>query len=154
MIVLGVDPGPKLCGWALLALGVNRPWWMAGGRCSPFEVVELDEVIGQAELIVVEKPSAMHHGNGANATVVDTIFAGGVVLGMFEACGSWQTMVVSPQQVRGTLIGVGKSGNQDSMLKTQLEWLVQGRPKRWNEHVRDAAAAAIVGHRIYTRKAA
>lgn len=157
MIVLGIDPGTKLCGWALLEIGRGHasPVWLKGGHDAFADVANW--IVGlhddtQPDLVIVEKPAALHRGQ-ANATVFDAAFIGGVMFGTLLEAG-YECEVVSPPQVRASMLGVGKRGNQDALLKQLLERLVAGRPKRWNDHMRDAAAAAIVGHRMYQRRAA
>lgn len=150
MIVLGIDPGTKLCGWALLDLS-RQPLWRLGGNDSFGDIANWTER-WRPDLVIVEKPAALHRGQ-ANTTVLDTAFCGGIMFGMLLEAG-YDCETVSPPRVRASLLGVGKRGNQDAMLKQLLERLIVGRPKRWNDHMRDAAAAAIVGHRIYQRRAA
>lgn len=151
MIVLGIDPGPKLCGWALMDLSERAPYWKYGGADI------LGDIVGWAEmrrpdLVVVEKPAALHRAQ-ANASIIDTAFAGGFAFGSLYEAG-YECVTVSPPQVRASLIGVAKRGNQDAAIKAVLERLIVGRPKRWNDHMRDAAAAAIVGYRMFQRRAA
>ena len=155
MIVLGIDPGPNLCGWAILGMVANgRPQWADGGHCAIEELFDRylnddDPVVDDVDLVVVECPSSLHRVQ-ANTSVIDTAFAAGHAHGLFATAGP-DLMVVSPPQVRASMIGVAKRGNQDAAIKAVLEHLIVGAPKRWNNHLRDAAAAAIVGHRKFER---
>jgi Holliday junction resolvasome RuvABC endonuclease subunit len=126
--------------------------WKIGGRHEPFDVVDWADR-WRPDIVVVEKPLSLHGGNLANATVLATVFVAGIVSGMLLEKG-YECESVSPQQVRASLIGVAKRGNQDAAIKVVLERLIVGSPKRWNDHMRDAAAAAIVGHRMFQRRAA
>lgn len=151
MIVLGIDPGTKLCGWALIdCCPIAKPLWKVGGHNDPFDVADWADR-WRPDLVVVEKPIALHGGNLANASVLATIFVGGIVSGMLLEKG-YECETISPPQVRASMLGVGKRGNQDAMLKQLLERLIVGRPARWNDHMRDAAAAAIVGHRMWVKQ--
>lgn len=152
MIVLGIDPGPKLCGWARLDIEGRRPAWLGGGVDELGDIANWNAALWRADMVVVEKPAALHRVQ-ANGNVINTAFAAGVAFGMFFE-SDFDSYVVSPPQVRASLIGVGKRGNQDARLKAVLSKLIHGAPKRWNTHMRDAAAAAIVGHSIWKRKAA
>lgn len=152
MIVLGIDPGTKLCGWARLDIQGRRPTWLGGGRDELGDIASWNAALWRVDMVVVEKPAALHRAQ-ANGNVIGTAFAAGVAFGMFFE-SDFDSYVVSPQQVRAALVGVAKRGNQDAAVKRVLERIIAGAPKRWNDHMRDAAAAAIVGHRMYQRRAA
>jgi Holliday junction resolvasome RuvABC endonuclease subunit len=69
-----------------------------------------------------------------------------------EWCGAWSALgypvqCVDPHDVRKAL--VGKARPTDGEVKAWLDVAVDDIPQRTNTHTRDAAAVAIVGHRVW-----
>lgn len=150
MIVLGIDPG-KHTGIAVLELrGTQRPRWIAG------ETVEQDQVSDwlkayRPELVVVETPKSIHRAQ-ANVHLIATAILAGEYRAMAEGA-NYRAIAISPEQWRASLIGVFRKGKIDGRVKEMLERIVEGLPST-NNHVRDAAGAAIVGANRAARRVA
>jgi Holliday junction resolvasome RuvABC endonuclease subunit len=148
--VLGIDPGQRHIGWAVLDMCHQRPRWVCGGTTTLEQArrIELLEGLGTVDLAVVETPVAIHRPE-ANAQLIGTAVMAGRLL---EICG-WRAdhvLEVSPAQWRMSLIGRSKAGdNQDTVVKRTLQASVADLPSRTSVHARDAAGVAIVGWRMW-----
>jgi hypothetical protein len=147
---LGIDPGPSNTGICLLDVGGTRPLWLESHVAkSPTEAKRWIDALTARHphiyLVTVERPAAMHDGNGANRTVIDTAVVAGE---LYEFCAWADRTYVTPQSWRAGLIGSFKSGSQDDLVKRTLKAICDGLPKRSTTHERDAGGCAIIGARV------
>jgi Holliday junction resolvasome RuvABC endonuclease subunit len=151
-LVLGIDPGPTSCGWAVLDFSIRTaPVWVAGGSVA--DVAEMLEpsfphLMPEDTLVVVEEPRAMHNPL-ANVAVMGTAFAAGDAHGFARALG-FTTQRVGVNQWRLAVVGSSKRGdNVDRKVERVLRAYVRGMPTRTSVHARDAAGVAWAGLLVF-----
>lgn len=151
MRILGFDPGPEMCGYAMLRStgDRSRPMFVCGGTVKsrgtdlaaliggeataaggvePF-VVAIEVVRGYA--YEPARSSALH----ATAQIAGMIQ--GLCHGLSVACES-----MSGAEWRKHMVGKGNA--DDALVKAAVRTLVDGLPDRTNVHLRDAAGVAFV----------
>jgi Holliday junction resolvasome RuvABC endonuclease subunit len=153
-LVLGIDPGPKNNGWAVVDFTVpSAPLWFAGGTCE--SMVGLLErfaqyALGHPErpcLVAIERPRALHNPL-ANVAVMGTAWAGGFIAGYAEAL-HFPVLELGQNEWRLALVGHSVRGDDvGAKVKAFLARHVRDLPARTSEHARDAAAVACVGYRV------
>lgn len=155
MMVLGIDPGPVWCGWAVLDFSIlGAPVWFWGGQTN--DVGSLLEACiasahGKPELVAIEQPRVMHD-NVANVHVMSTAWGGGRVQGHAEARG-FATLAVGVNEWRQAFVGQSKRGdNVDAKVKEMFYRIVRQAPRQTSTHARDAAGVAIVGARRWRQR--
>lgn len=151
--VLGIDPGPSKCAWALLDISGRgkAPVICCGLVDTP--ALDLGAWADPATLLAIEWPAFRPIGGRANpaqslamaAALVETALVAGELAG--RAHGQFAGVVrVTCGQVRKALIG--RPSCTDAELAWAIAFFVE-LPKRSNAHVRDAMAAAVVGWRVW-----
>ncbi len=150
MIVLGIDPGPAKCGWALLDFSVlMSPVWHCGGVTE--DVLDMLDTFTASgalvpELVGIEQPRSLHNPM-ANVQAMATAWAGGRVEGLAQARG-FETAALGVNEWRQALIGHSKRGdNIDHKVEHYLRTFVRQMPKRTSVHCRDAAGVACIAAR-------
>lgn len=155
MMVLGIDPGQRVNGWALLDFSISTsPVWFDGGTFGDVEhfFAELIGLGHTLSLVAVEQAVAMHNPL-ANVQAMGTAWAGGVAFGMAKGLG-FHVKRFGVNQWRQAFVGHSKKGdNVDAKIKAALFAFVRGMPPRTNVHMRDAAGVACVGARDYRQVA-
>lgn len=155
MMVLGIDPGPTWCGWALLDFSIiGAPVWFWGGQTDDvgalFDTLVASEH-GKPGLVAIEQPRALHD-HMANVQVMATAWGGGRVQGHAEARG-FPTLALGVTEWRVALVGNSKRGeNVDAKVKDMFYRIVRQAPKQTSTHARDAAGVAIVGARRWRQR--
>jgi Holliday junction resolvasome RuvABC endonuclease subunit len=149
MMVLGIDPGPKRNGWALLNFSIrSSPVWFDGGTFAHADRF-FAELLGQGhvvDLVVVERAVALHNPL-ANVQAMGTAWAGGVAYGVALGLGL-NVRALGVTQWRRALVGRFMPGEKvDARVDAVLWRTVRGMPARTNVHMRDAAGVACVGAR-------
>jgi len=148
--VLGIDPGPSKCGYALLDFTIKAaPIWLEGGTSEdPGMLLDTTFAPGAGMLVVVERPIAVHNPL-ANVQVVATSWAGGAVYGYARARG-YNLLDVGVNEWRIAFVGVSRKGdNVDAKIERELRRQVRQMPARSSAHARDAAGVACVGARMW-----
>lgn len=152
LIALGIDPGPKNNGYALLDFTIpSAPVWHHGGVAQDIEAV-LDALTQshndaiRPRLVFVEQARALHN-DMANVQAMATAWAGGVAFGLAKSRG-FDVRALGVNEWRVALVGHSKKGdNVDAKVKAFLSTFVRQFPERTNNHARDAAGIACVGFR-------
>jgi hypothetical protein len=155
-MVLGIDPGPKVSGWALLDFAVrSAPVFFDGGTASSmaalFDHLALTGVADNIGLVGVEEPRLVHNPYAdaspearysSTLAVMHTSWAGGRALGWAEARG-YGVMPVGPNEWRRALVGPSRRGDDvDTKVKATLPRVVRYWPERCSVHVRDGGGVA------------
>lgn len=151
MMVLGIDPGSRRNGWALLDFSIRTaPIWFDGGTFADAgeffgELLGLGHVVA---LVVVERAVALHNP-AANVQAMGTAWAGGVAYGVALGLGL-NVRAIGVTQWRRAFVGRFERGAKvDMQIDAVLRRTVRGLPPRTNVHMRDAAGVACVGARAY-----
>lgn len=154
MRVLGIDLGSTHHGLAVLDIDRGVATYRTHeGRMSTAETVLIvAHLRGCCDLLVLETATGPHGGmDRAQAISSGRAFAAAnrQAIRIAEAAGlvAIPVVEVTAREVR-TALGCG---NTDSGVKAYVTRWVAGWPKRSANHARDAAAAAIVGARVWTR---
>lgn len=148
---LGIDPGPKSSGWALIDFSIpSAPVWFDGGNTERldalFELLRQRGLAQLVRLVAVEQPRGRVQPERATQ-VLATAWEGGRALGFAEALG-FRVVAVGAHEWRQALVGNSRAGDDvDAKVKQALRSLVRHFPERSNVHVRDAAGAACVATR-------
>lgn len=150
MLILGIDPGPKLHGYALLDVTRSRRTVQAFGHAPTGEVLGMIDVWDHSDprspLVAVEWSDRILGGftdhqrsRSIAAALIATQGEAGILLGragpraMKIAAAAWRLGIV------------GKSSPSDAQVRAVILRLVEGWPKRSaaGEHACDAAGIAL-----------
>jgi hypothetical protein len=152
MMIVGVDPGTDLCGWAILDFTVaSSPVWFDHGIEADMRglVDVIARKAGIAEYvraIAIEQPRGRVRPERANQ-VLATAWEGGRAQGLFEAFG-FDVITLGGTEWRRAFIGQPRRGDKiDDLVHRTLWSFVRGMPSRTNVHTRDAAGVACIGAR-------
>lgn len=149
MIVLGLDPGVTLHGWALLDMPpVGRGRMLAGGHMPTDEIPARFQCVREwyvcapgyapwIEVVGIETPAGYVHEHKRGAALLATA----VEAGRFIERAGMMGRALSAAQVRKSLARNHSASDEavEAALRVFLEM-----PKRSNVHARDAAAVALV----------
>jgi Holliday junction resolvasome RuvABC endonuclease subunit len=157
MIVLGIDPGGSMCGWARIDArgGDGCPWsfsYVSAGHVAS-DVFAVGELVGEGvDLVAVEAVEGYAFGGGASrgtrsgAAVVSALLA---TSGVAKAI-AWQCIArgircaeISARRARSLVLRAPSA--TDKQIAHVVPLLVRGWPTRSNPHMRDAAVVAIAG---------
>lgn len=153
MIVLGVDPGSREFGWALLDVrgGAGLPLratFLATGNAASDYLTALQLLAGGAlparpEVVAIEKISGWAFAPKGAGVVAALIASSSVAGGIAWVARSRGLRVEerTANEVRRLLLG--KAGSGDAQVKEAIPGLIYGWPKRSNNHQRDAAMVAL-----------
>lgn len=163
--ILGIDPGPTRCAWALLDMrGPGRAVVLGCGLAATegFDPVAVLALAGPGQapvqlraeqvLLAVERPAFRPVGGRADVghslalarDLVATAWVAGEIAGRARA-HFWAVVAPTCGEVRRALLG--RPSCTDRELAWALAHFVEV-PRRTNAHTRDGMAVAIVGHRI------
>jgi len=161
MMVLGIDPGARASGWALLDFSIlMAPVWIGAGTTDDVaELFELRHFVRMAIehfdarrnlLVVVEEARGrVYAERGGGAHLIASSWAGGDAHGFARGRG-YPTIKLGVNEWRTAFVGHSKRGdNVDHKVEASLRAFVRGMPTRTNVHMRDAAGVACVGARDY-----
>lgn len=151
MICMGIDPGPRLSGAALLDLSGRRPALLEYGYLEFSDIrAWIAEV--KADVVAVEVPDVAH-GRDPNMTKA-AIYSLGTNL---TRTGKIAVDFARDAEARGLLtyrmtaqtwrknVPHGRGGCGDKAVKAWLVAILDGLPKRTSEHERDAMGIAVAG---------
>jgi Holliday junction resolvasome RuvABC endonuclease subunit len=151
--ILGIDPGSKQSGFAYLKAEKSAKGWdfhfIRKGRIENEKILDL--VNGTHwDVLAIERVKGIVYGSkgGASGHLIDTAdFAGelrgiGRMLARFAGGGKRVTSFTA-REWRKAL--VGKANPENNEITPVVLRLVNGWPKRSNNHERDAAGVAAFG---------
>lgn len=156
MKVLGVDPGPHLCGWMAIVRGARGEAmrYSAHGaidsRRDAF-VELLDEV--QPDAVAIERPK-WHNDSDRNAVAMRAIASNLIetsyVVARFAeiAVTEYGLKLLEIPAQTWRLGVIGSRSPSDAQIKRALTALLRGLPKVTNAHNRDGGGVAIAAARV------
>lgn len=158
--ILGLDPGSKSCGFALVeVVGPTRVRFIRGGAFSCESSGPFLALLGECSLrvhqlsVAIENPEGFIYETFRGPTVIKTAHAAGGMSWAAAALG-FGVLELPAKSVRTALFGkarVGgktpKKGDMDRALAQLLPAFVEGFPAKSNPHVRDGLAITVVGAR-------
>lgn len=161
-LLLAIDPGSSLCGYACVSPEGPRVRFVAAGQFEAGAEALLHLVdwtstmLGISDLagittLAVETPSGWVHDAVRGKHLLATAVAAGEARGVGRARGL-RVVSLSAGEVRKALVGktrVGfrqRKGDMDRAVEAAIRPFVLDLPKRTNVHVRDALAIAIVAN--------
>ena len=174
-LLLAIDPGSSLCGYACVEPQGSRVRFVAAGQIEAgaeplLHVLDTSSMwlgiggLGAITTLAVETPSGWVHDAVRGKHLLATGVAAGDARGVGYARGL-RVVSLSAGEVRKALVGkarVGfrqKKGDMDRAVEAAIRPFVLDLPRRTNVHVRDALAIAVVANwmisaRVSARKEA
>lgn len=154
--VIGVDPGPKKCGWAVIwyeRSAASTARYVTGGMVESHVNAFATTLFGANAnaVVAVETPSGYVHEHARGAQLLATARVAGELVGVAKANGR-HVIELSPETWRRAL--TGKTTASDATIKRAVGFHVTEMPKRSNSHTRDAIGVAIVGASKFAREQA
>lgn len=153
--ILGIDPGPTECAWAVITPAPGaRAVYERGGVTETSSIVHFLCAMtcssAAPDLVCIERPRYRPIGGrdrvqqsiAMAATLVDTAWIAGMIAGVLDGRARVETPTCG--EVRRALLG--RPSAADSEVKWALGHYID--LPRCNAHVRDAVAVALVGARI------
>ena len=146
MIVYGIDPGPKLHGWAILDVTLQKRVLLSAGRASTQEIIDQ---LGQqqVQLVAIEWASqvlgvgSIQRVRAISKTLIATQAEAGRLL---QACETRGMKVVKISASDWRLGIVGTRSPTDKRVRESMGRLVTGAfPKEAGAHAYDAAGVAL-----------
>ncbi|MBT9258143.1 MAG: crossover junction endodeoxyribonuclease RuvC [Clostridiales bacterium] len=145
MRILGIDPGTRSIGIALLMVGAAPEFsrgavlLLEGGLHERLRLLRdhLEPFLAEADLVVAELP----YMGGPSTTIHHVARA----LGYIEALAVQRGLpfhALTPSQIRAQF-GSGRAQKED--VQYELLWQIRGLPARAPHHLYDAVAAAWAG---------
>ena len=151
MIVLGVDPGPTECGWALVQCRAARRHVVLSTGHVAVDGAANRLPMGAVELVAIECPDDIHPRGPKRmvyARAREVLRTTNVARDLELALHSLAPIVrITCKDARRSLCGNGHATDRD--VSYWLALLCE-MPKRSNNHERDAVVAAIEGWRKWT----
>lgn len=149
IIVLGVDPGPREHGWALVrVVDPQRALFVGCGKHEGNAEGVLSLLgVHLADVVAIESPTTfMPTGPGGKfiPTVATALFGTTRQVGRLAAVAEldgWAVVEMTASDWRREVCGKGSS--TDAQIAADITRLVAGWPRRSNVHVRDAAGVAL-----------
>lgn len=145
MMILGIDPGPSLCGWALLEREGGRPArWVDGGH-APAEWV-IGTQLERASLVGLEWLARGLFERKRHDALIETARVEGGLDWLLQRAGV-RVVKLSAGQWRSDI--VGRASPSDDEIATRLRLLIAGIPsppvltKEALTHAIDAAGVAL-----------
>jgi Holliday junction resolvasome RuvABC endonuclease subunit len=148
VVILGIDPGPTSCGWAIVETrggggGVPSTCrFVAGGKREP-AVDLLWPMMRSTHVVAIERPRGYGAGDGQAVRMgplMDTSYVAGMC---FALAWMEDRQVIEMRAADWRRMICGKGAASDAAVKTSVEKLVAGMPKRSNTHLRDAVGIAL-----------
>lgn len=144
MLILGIDPGPRRCGWALLERDGGRPpRWIDGGHAPAEEIVGVQ--VPRASLVAVEWLAPGLFERKRHDALIETARVEGGLAWLLGRIGvKW--VQLSAGQWRADV--VGNSSPSDEEIEERMRQRVRGIPsppvltKQALEHALDALGVA------------
>ena len=152
--ILGIDPGPKQCGFASLYLddGNVRFGSVDIVQSNHLDVARWMGSLFSWDIVAIERPRGIAFnakGGGVVPALMDTAFVAGLCAGI---AGNRTVVTATANEWRKAI--VGKAAATDAQVKVAISRLVKGWPTRSNSHHRDAAGIACFAARQVMAKAA
>jgi Holliday junction resolvasome RuvABC endonuclease subunit len=124
MLILGIDPGPRRCGWALLERdGVRPPRWIDGGHAPAEEIVGVQ--VPRASLVAVEWLAPGLFERKRHDALIETARVEGGLAWLLGRIGvKW--VQLSAGQWRADV--VGNSSPSDEEIEERMRQRVRGIP--------------------------
>lgn len=145
MLILGIDPGPSLCGWALLERDGARPArWVDGGH-APAEWV-VGTQLERASMVALEWLARGLFERKRHDALIDTARVEGGLDWLLQKA-SVKVVKLSAGQWRSDV--VGRASPSDEEIAAKLRLMVTGIPsppvltKEALEHAIDALGVAF-----------
>lgn len=138
MLVIGVDPGPDRCGWAVVA-PIQKRGHVALESCGHDKWDRIPHGNGIYKL-AIERPR--FHGMTRQihpGPLIDTAYVAGRIAESFYRFGPITEFAAGDWKRK---LGL-KPNADDRAVRGVVERFVTGLPKRTNVHVRDACAIAL-----------
>lgn len=144
MLILGIDPGPRRCGWALLERDGGRPpRWIDGGHAPAEEIVGVQ--VSRASLVAVEWLAPGLFERKRHDALIETARVEGGLAWLLGRIGvKW--VQLSAGQWRADV--VGNSSPSTDEIEERMRQRVRGIPsppvltKQALEHALDALGVA------------
>ncbi len=144
MRVLGVDPGPRRHGWALLELAPGeQPHWIGQGHSGSGSILAVAHTLSPGDHVVIERPQGYVHEHKRGADLIETTWEAAKLFGRLAERGAI-VHALGPEAWRQSV--VGKRTPSDSEVRRALRLQVLFPPgARTNSHHRDAGGVALAG---------
>jgi len=158
MRLLGIDPGPTSCGWALIAVETAtfarslRVDWIDGNEITSSRSAFIGLLIAhRPDVIVIERPR-WHGTDGADlkktagmaANLIETTYPA-ARFAEIAHCTGRPCYEIPAQTWRHGLLG--RNSANDADVTRALNVFVRKMPKRSNAHKRDACGVALAAAR-------
>lgn len=150
MLILGIDPGPKLHGYALIHATRARRVHVASGKCDSSEMLaRIRTPVGHpegAQLVAVERAVRILGGFDSPQrarAIAEQMFAAQFHAGTFFNQAAGRAITIEAAKWREGIIGM--SSPSDAQVRAVILRLVEGWPKTSSagEHACDAAGIAL-----------
>lgn len=145
MLILGIDPGPSLCGWALLERDGARPArWVDGGHAPAEEIVATQ--VERASLVAVEWLAPGLFERKRHDALIGVARVEGALDWYLRKLGV-KYVAITAGQWRSDV--VGRASPSDEEIAAKLRLMVTGIPsppvltKEALEHAIDALGVAF-----------
>lgn len=155
MKILGIDPGPHLCGWMTIERGARGEGlrYVAHGaidarRAALVELLEAE----QPNAVAIERPKWQDHKRNPVATraIASNLIETNYVVARFAEIASTEfglkVLEMPAQTWRLGLLSTRSPS--DAQIKRALASLLRGLPKVTNAHNRDGGGVAIAAARV------
>lgn len=152
MIIFGIDPGPKTCGFAVLNCDRFEATFVAKGT-FPSNVDGVADAIerhGPVLLVALEQPAGYAYSIERSKDLIETARVGGLINGIATLRGI-EVKAFPATEWRRSVVGKGNASNK--LISLVVPRQIKGWPKRSNNHERDAAGVALyVGRRLFWQR--
>lgn len=145
MLILGIDPGPSLSGWALLERdGARPPRWVDGGHAPVEQIISTQ--VERASLVAVEWLARGLFERKRHDALIDTARVEGGLDWYLDKLGV-KVVKLSAGQWRSDV--VGRASPSDEEIAERLRLMVSGIPsppvltKEALTHALDALGVAL-----------
>ncbi len=146
--ILGIDPGTKSHGYAILECTGRRCSWVEAGEIEATYVAAVNLMLrAELAILIIEQPVSIGvAGVAANGPLLMTAWQGGALTYLARSFGMHVKEVYAREWRRALTGSVSPS---DATIKAALSrTLLGGIPERSNMHERDAAGVAWFGSRL------
>ncbi len=147
MIILALDPGSTMTGWAKVDVRGARPrpitlTFLGGGHAESSSPA-IGPLMHDADIVAVEKIEGIAYaakgGGIVGALVASSSIAGGIAWLARER--GHRVVEMTARAWRGLVLGRPQASDQQ--IKAAIPGLIHGMPKTSNCHVRDALGLAV-----------
>lgn len=140
--VLGIDPGPTLCGWGVV--DGQPPRFVAGGMVGSTSA-ELQELLALYPGAVVAIESIEWRNFGPART--GPLMATSHIAGLLEGLANGRKTHLLPAAMWRRML-TGRTGPTDARIKLVVCSRLRDMPSRSSSHVRDALGCALAAQWI------